>query len=196
MNFDPVEASKSIVDKYIRYLSTIFEISDKTYADQFKQELNNQLTFAKGPFLDVTDPFYKGKSILELIECGVLPRNFKKIKMPLTRPLYHHQEKAINSVRDGKNIVVSTGTGSGKTESFLIPVLSHIINEDEANLLGPGIRALIIYPMNALANDQVERLRVLLADYPHITFGSYTGQTKEKFGDALAEYKSLNCFRQ
>lgn len=192
MSFDPVEASKNIVEKYIRYLSTIFEISDKNYADQFKKELNNRQTFAKGPFLDVTDPFTKGKSISELIDCGVLPKSFERIKVPLTRPLYYHQEKAINRVINGRNIVVSTGTGSGKTESFLIPVLSHIIHEDEANRLGPGIRALIIYPMNALANDQIERLRALLAEYPHITYGSYTGQTKEEYNDALAEYKSLN----
>lgn len=132
MSFDPVEASKNIVEKYIRYLSTIFEISDKNYADQFKKELNNRQTFAKGPFLDVTDPFTKGKSISELIDCGVLPKSFERIKVPLTKPLYYHQEKAINRVINGRNIVVSTGTGSGKTESFLIPVLSHIIHEDEA----------------------------------------------------------------
>lgn len=192
MSFSPVTASKSIVEKYKRYLNTIFEISDENYSKQFKKELENQKSFAAGPYLDVTDSFIKGKSINEFIEEGALASGFTNIKMSLTRPLYKHQEEAILKASNGHNIVVSTGTGSGKTESFLLPILNHIIKEHENGTLGVGVRALLIYPMNALANDQVERLRELLCDYPQITFGSYTGQTKHKFEEALAEYKSLN----
>jgi Zn-finger nucleic acid-binding protein len=192
MSFSPVIASKHIVEKYKRYLNTVFEISDKTYSEQFKHELCDKQSFAKGPFLDVTDSFVKGKDIAELIKNGTLSKGFEKINMPINRPLYKHQEIAIERGCKGKNFVVSTGTGSGKTESFLIPVLNHIVREHEAGKLTAGIRALIIYPMNALANDQVERLRSILLGYPEITFGSYTGQTREKFEDALIEYKSLN----
>lgn len=192
MGFSPVNASKNIVDKYKRYLSTIFEIGDKKYSRQFEKELNNENLFAKGPFLDVTDTFVKGKSIEELINSGDLAKGFRKLKMPQTRPLYKHQEDAILKIQKGKNVVVSTGTGSGKTESFLIPIFDYLIREFETKKLCPGVRALIIYPMNALANDQIERLRGLLSDYPKITYGSYTGQTKHKFADALIEYKKLN----
>ena len=110
----------------------------------------------------------------------------------MTRPLYYHQEKAVKKVISGRNVVVSTGTGSGKTESFLIPILTHLISERENGTLDEGVRALLIYPMNALANDQVERLRELLCDYPEITFGSYTGQTLNKYNAALEEYRKLN----
>jgi len=191
-SFDPVKASNNIVIKYKRYLNTIFNISDPLYNKQFQKALSHNKTYAKGPYLDITDSFSKGKSIKELIEKGILPKSFENIHMPISRPLYEHQENAIRKVINGRNIVVSTGTGSGKTESFLVPILKYIIEEDECGKLTPGIRALIIYPMNALANDQLGRLRSLLKDYPAITFGSYTGQTKEKYDEALVEYKALN----
>ena len=192
MEFRPVEASKEITEKYKRYLRTIFDIADKDYAEQFRQELNKDNVFSSGPYLDVTDSFVKGISIKEMIENGKLPKSFDKIKIPMNRPLYKHQETAMDKVSAGNNVVVSTGTGSGKTESFLYPILSHLVKESEAGTLDEGVRALLIYPMNALANDQIERLREILADFPEITFGSYTGQTKEKHKEALSEYKALN----
>lgn len=192
MSFKPVLASQKITDKYLRYLRTIFGIADPIYAKQFEDALKNDKVFAAGPYLDVTDSFEKGHSIEELINSGMLSSHFKELNLHPSRPLYYHQELAIQKVCSGKNIVVSTGTGSGKTESFLIPVFNHLLREYETGSLTPGIRALIIYPMNALANDQVERLRGILADFPYITYGSYTGQTKHRYKDALIDYKALN----
>ena len=192
MSFSPVQASEHIYDKYKRYLRTIFSIDNDNYNRQFHQLLEDKASFAKGPYLEVQDSFEKGKSIEELIGEGILPRGFRKIGLPLERPLYKHQEVALRKAVDGANLIVSTGTGSGKTESFMIPILAHIIREHEAGKLKPGVRALLIYPMNALANDQIERLRELLADYPQITYGSYTGQTKHTYKEALADYLELN----
>ena len=192
MSFSPVTASKHITEKYYRYLKTSFKMPDP-YRSEFEHLIDSGESFAAGPYLDVTDAFKKGKSISELILEGILPSTFSKIHMNLERPLYLHQEKAIRKIAsEHKNLVVSTGTGSGKTESFLIPVLRELTMEAEAGTLCPGVRALLIYPMNALANDQTERLRGLLAECPEITFGVYTGQTKQKKEDALAEYKALN----
>lgn len=192
MSFSPVTASKHITEKYYRYLKTSFKMPDP-YRSEFEHLIDSGESFAAGPYLDVTDAFKKGKSISELILEGILPSTFSKIHMNLERPLYLHQEKAIRKIAsEHKNIVVSTGTGSGKTESFLIPVLRELTMEAETGTLCPGVRTLLIYPMNALANDQTERLRGLLAEYPEITFGVYTGQTKQKKEDALAEYKALN----
>lgn len=185
-------AKKHITEKYYRYLKTSFKMPDP-YRSEFEHLIDSGESFAAGPYLDVTDAFKKGKSISELILEGILPSTFSKIHMNLERPLYLHQEKAIRKIAsEHKNLVVSTGTGSGKTESFLIPVLRELTMEAEAGTLCPGVRALLIYPMNALANDQTERLRGLLAECPEITFGVYTGQTKQKKEDALAEYKALN----
>ena len=192
MAFSPVTASEHIYDKYRRYLKTIFSIDDPDYNEQFRKMLTDRKSLAAGPFLDVSDSFVKGKSIEDLIAEGEIAPGFRKIHMPVTRPLYKHQESAFRKVQAGENLIVSTGTGSGKTECFLIPVLNELLREQEQHTLGKGVRALLVYPMNALANDQIERLRELLADCPEITFGSYTGQTRERFEDALADYKELN----
>lgn len=193
MSFSPVNASKNIVEKYKRYLGTMFDISDENYARQFNKQMEMESILSTGPYLDVTDSFVKGKTLEELILEGKLAKGLRKLTFPLNRPLYKHQEKAIiDKVNKGKNVVVSTGTGSGKTECFLIPILNYLIREHEQGTLNPGVRALLIYPMNALANDQIERLREILKDYPEITYGSYTGQTRQNYSDALAEYKKLN----
>ncbi len=192
MAFSPVEASKVISEKYFRYLSTAFNIGEP-YNKQFHQLINNSSALAKGPYLDVTDTFQSGKNLTELIEEGLIPHSFSKINMNMTRPLYLHQELALRKiVCEKRNMVVSTGTGSGKTESFLIPVLQELVKEYESKTLSPGVRALLIYPMNALANDQMERLREILRNFPEITFGVYTGQTQHSRDRALAEYKKLN----
>lgn len=196
MAFSPIQASQEITEKYKRYLRTIFQIADPDYEEQFNQELDKSSVLAKGPYLDAVDSFKKGKSPAQLIEEGVLPVSFRKIGIPMERTLYQHQETAIRKVKNGANIVVSTGTGSGKTESFLLPVLSELAREAEVGKLCPGVRALIIYPMNALANDQMERLRSILSNYPDITYGSYTGQTKRDRRQALNEYRALNNQRE
>ena len=192
MAFSPVSASEQITNKYKRYLKTIFSINDTELSRQFTERLDEPGVFSKGPYLEVNASFEKGASIDQMIFNGKLAKSFGRINMPLSRQLHKHQEIAIEKAMSGRNIVVSTGTGSGKTEAFLIPILEVIIREYEAKTLRPGVRALLIYPMNALANDQTERLRELLSDFPEITFGSYTGQTKQKPQDALNEYKALN----
>ena len=150
MSFSPVTASKHITEKYYRYLKTSFKMPDP-YRSEFEHLIDSGESFAAGPYLDVTDAFKKGKSISELILEGILPSTFSKIHMNLERPLYLHQEKAIRKIAsEHKNLVVSTGTGSGKTESFLIPVLRELTMEAEAGTLCPGVRALLIYPMNKI----------------------------------------------
>jgi superfamily II DNA/RNA helicase len=93
--------------------------------------------------------------------------------------LYIHQERAILSILEGKTTIVSTGTGSGKTEAFLIPILNHCLKHP-----GPGVKALIIYPMNALANDQVERIKEATLDTP-VTYGIFVGPVDARERDAI-----------
>lgn len=193
MSFNIISATKNITEKYIRYLNTMFDIDNPVYKEMFIRQLSEITTFSKGPYLDVVDSFETGASVKQLICDGVLNKDFEKIPSVYEKKLYKHQEASIRKLNSGKNIVVSTGTGSGKTESFLIPILNDLMNEHaKKGTITPGVRALLIYPMNALANDQISRLRSLLKDYPNITFGAYTGQTEEFLEIALNKYAELN----
>lgn len=108
--------------------------------------------------------------------------------------MYLHQEKVFQEfLGNQRDIVVATGTGSGKTECFLVPMLCSLYDEAQrspATFSQPAVRTLIMYPMNALVNDQLSRLRLLLGD-PAVAgefkalgahgrpprFGMYTGRT-------------------
>ena len=199
--FNPAIASENIKNEYIDYISTVFAFADQNLQKQFISQLQENIS--KGPFLEIKDVFKSGNSIRGLIEKGTLsplflelesrkPTNnlYKKI-LPVDRPLYLHQEQAIQSIVDGKNVVISTGTGSGKTNCFLIPVINELLREQEAGTLGPGVRAMFIYPMNALANDQMKNIRNILMCYPNITFGVYNGGTEYEEDKAVAVYEAM-----
>lgn len=181
MGLNPITTTKKIKDDYVEYLSSMFFFQDKELMRQAKSILSEEGKFIKGPFIEITQPFITGKSIRELMEEERVSKEFYKLKrhFPVDRTLYIHQENAICKVSEGKNIIVATGTGSGKTECFLLPIINELMKEKEAGTLQSGVRALLLYPMNALANDQINRLRGILKDYPEITFGRYTGETEE-----------------
>lgn len=182
MRFDPIEASKAIKRSFKDYTFDTFRIRDEEFQELYKKELD-KTEFAQGPFLDCVDAFKKGASLEQLVDEGILNPLFKDVfkNQPaiFQRSLYKHQEKAIRAVASGHNTVVTTGTGSGKTECFTYPIVNYLLQEKKEGTLCPGVRSLLLYPMNALANDQMKRLRELLKDYPSITFGVYTGETKQ-----------------
>lgn len=199
--FNPAKASSNIKNEFIDYIATSYSFCDETLQKQFVEELNNNIS--RGPLLEIKDVFKTGHSISELIDQGTLSPLFLNIesgkpnnklykrKLPVDRKLYLHQEQAINSIVSGNNAVISTGTGSGKTNCFLIPVINELLREQEEGTLGPGVRALFIYPMNALANDQMKNIRELLMYYPDITFGVYNGGTENDEESAIAVYEAM-----
>ncbi|MQY18089.1 DEAD/DEAH box helicase [Nocardia macrotermitis] len=190
---DPLAAAADIEDGYKRYLKTLLAPRVPDLATAFDEAVDRTSLLTRGPLLELTPPYQPGASLRELIAEGVLHPGFVEFAatMSLDRPLYRHQETAVRKIVAGRNLVVSTGTGSGKTESFLLPILNELIAEKAAGTLGPGVRALLLYPMNALANDQLERLRGLLAATPDITFGRYTGETPQRQSDGESSYSAL-----
>lgn len=194
-SIDAVSTSDSIKETYRRYLTSLLAVRDPKIDSALRAAINNTDMLDKGPYLEATPPYAPGKTLRELISEGVLAPAFADIvgdALPLDRPLYVHQEQALRKVAAGRNIVVATGTGSGKTESFLLPILDSLVREKDKGSLGPGVRALLLYPMNALANDQMKRLRRLLANYPEITFGRYTGETEQDPRKAREAFAELN----
>ena len=188
MMFRPSESSEKIKEFYRRYLLTTFSTNRKSYNDQLAKALNDDKAIADGPYISMTDPYEKGKSLRELAAEGIVVKSILEIDdLHPDRPLYKHQETAVRKAGQNKNLIVTTGTGSGKTESFLIPVINQLLNEKENGTLNAGVRTLIIYPMNALVNDQIRRLRGLLKN-TGITFGKFTGETEEELKRALIKY--------
>lgn len=193
MSINPFHAAKAIQDSYISYLSSAFSFQNPALQEEFTSLLNQPGRLIKGPILEATPEFARGKTIQEMVDSGVLSKSLLKLSaISPEMALYKHQEEAITKLLvNRRNLVVATGTGSGKTESFLLPILSDLLQEHEQGSLGPGVRALLLYPMNALANDQVKRLRNLLKDFPQITFGRYIGETIEGKKDALEHYRKV-----
>lgn len=189
---DPLAVGQQIEATYKRYLKTLLSPRDPAMARAFDNEVDESKLLTKGPLLELTPPYERGASMEELIDDAVLHPRLRRINFPADQPLYVHQETSIRKLLGGRNLVISTGTGSGKTESFLLPILHSLVGEADAGALGPGVRALLLYPMNALANDQLKRLRHVLSTTPEITFGRYTGETKETERDALSEFHATN----
>lgn len=144
------------------------------------------------------NPNYQRKTtVQELAEQGILHKNCADIFQigklehnPQPLHLYTHQLQAIAKAQSGQSYVVTTGTGSGKSLSFFIPVINKILQE-KANDGVAKTRAIVIYPMNALANSQLEELNKFLYGYADaerpFTVARYTGQESKAEREAIAE---------
>lgn len=175
-----VDELKAVLE---RYIATTLPISRRypQLAERFRAELAAQ-KLVEGPYVEALPDFEKGKSLAELTQAqgGFLHDALAGLPVA-TRRLHLHQQRALEyAARDGKSLLVATGTGSGKTETFLYPTAHSLLSDPEPEK--PGVRVLLIYPMNALANDQLYyRIAPLFGRYlkAHgITFGRYTGQIK------------------
>lgn len=123
-----------------------------------------------GPYLEKSQMYAPGDPL------DALPLHAKTVETVRERlggrSLYKHQTEALKLVLAGKNAVIATGTSSGKTFCFQIPILDDLIRDPS-----PGLRAIIIYPLNALVNDQLEEWQRMLNGHEQITFARFTGQT-------------------
>lgn len=190
--FNPIRAAETIARSYREYLATTIHFADADLQSQLEELLARPGYLAKGPFLEATPPYVKGVSLAALVDEGVLCRSMLDLGgFDMHRPLYSHQERAIRKAKAGRNYAVVTGTGSGKTESFLLPIIDDILAEFEERGPSCGVRAMILYPMNALANDQLKRLRILLQG-TGVTFGRYTGDTPETQQKAEEKWRREN----
>ena len=181
MALNPILFTENVVRSFLRYQMTAYAFADDGLRGQMRDLLSldttRQSPLLRGPYISLSRPFREGAAVAALVDEGLLhPLMRQRIPQAITH-LYGHQEEAIRAIAAGRTTLVSTGTGSGKTECFLYPVVSRCLQlRDEGAAV--GISAVIVYPMNALAEDQLMRLRSLLAG-TGITFGMYVGKTPE-----------------
>jgi len=188
-DLDPLKFRSELADAVIRYASAILPRGiPKTarLARAFEDLLASEKeSFVTEAFLEALPDFEKARSLADLVADGTLDAKWSGMRETgfpslYERRLHRHQEAAIGKGLRGENYLVSTGTGSGKTECFLYPLVDGLLRDP--NLHEPGVRAILIYPLNALATDQIQnRIAPLILQQlgdPGITFGRYTGQTR------------------
>ncbi|MBM4345912.1 MAG: DEAD/DEAH box helicase, partial [Deltaproteobacteria bacterium] len=197
---NPITYTEHVVADFLRYQMTTYALADRALRAQLRTLLNLDQTrdtpLLKGPYFSLSKTFRRGTSLQDLGREGILHPHVANIAGHAHA--YGHQESAFRAIAAGKTTVVSTGTGSGKTEAFLYPVISQCLRLRDHNAAA-GICAVIVYPMNALAEDQLGRLRDLLAG-TGVTFGMYVGKTprerREVSGERLRQGASRAEYRQ
>jgi len=190
-----IKFTNDIWNTYIKYIYSTHKINDNEnrLKKTFFEKLNSDYSIIQGPFFHCTPCYKPSWSLNELVHGKAdISLSPKILKLPRKqfdpdRTLYTHQVKSIQKIQQGNNLVVATGTGSGKTECFLLPILNDILIDPS-----PGLRAIIIYPMNALADDQLLRLRKLLENLPQVTFGRYTGDTPYENNNGQDQSRLIN----
>ena len=150
----PSVVARQVRETVLDYLRTTFDLADNGFEAALFDFLGSDEGLFKGPYIDIKLPFRKaGESARQPLDIE-----------PGFRP-YRHQAKAFHrlysqSGHQPQHTLVTTGTGSGKTECFLYPILDHCWR----NQGQPGVKAILLYPMNALASDQARRIAELLWD--------------------------------
>jgi ATP-dependent helicase YprA (DUF1998 family)/very-short-patch-repair endonuclease len=187
-------AVRNLIEEYRSFLRTSFRFLDDHLRRQFEQHLAQADVVVKGPYVTLARDFALGPTLDELVRRNEAHPDLLKARWPFGEyHLYQHQERAFRIGQTGRSFVVTTGTGSGKTEAFLLPVLDGILRRKAQGVR--GLQAVFVYPMNALANDQLERLRRLLRGSGlDISFGLYTGDsdtTAQALREAPAETERL-----
>ncbi|MCA9548181.1 MAG: DEAD/DEAH box helicase, partial [Myxococcales bacterium] len=176
---DTFKLREQLVDDYGQLIRSYITIADPTIAQRVEAHLANELL--PKPLVQLNPRYRKGARVHSLVQHGLLHRDCAKVfATPAGDPfeLYQHQVEAIEKARAGRSYVVTTGTGSGKSLTYIIPIVDHILREGT----GKGVRAVIVYPMNALANSQRNELKKFLPDEAGgpVRFERYTGQESDE----------------
>lgn len=193
---NPLDLKGRLKDALLSYTATALPISSlyPRLSGAFRQALGDQAELVRGPYVEALPDFTKGPTMQDLVDDGSLHERWNRMpKDILSRRFHEHQARAFDLARANENYLVATGTGSGKTECFLYPIIDDLLRDPD--LSQPGVRTLIIYPLNALANDQLfYRIAPLLLKSlgdPGITFGRFTSQIRSDYkrADVEAELK-------
>ncbi|MEJ5232334.1 MAG: DEAD/DEAH box helicase [Geminicoccaceae bacterium] len=177
MTFDIFELDRRVAEEYRDYVTSFVRVREPRLRAFVEDELGKGRLWPE-PILELNPAFERGKSLGELAREGVIrPETARFFGERLV--LMRHQEEAIRLALSGRSVVVSTGTGSGKSLTYLVPIVDAAFR---AGIERPGVVGLCIYPMNALVGSQLEALRAFKKknwpDCP-LRFERYTGQDRD-----------------
>lgn len=179
---NPIRFASQVNKQFLDYQLTAFPLTDPDLAAQARTTLHGGLgrsPLIQGPYISLSKAFRQGRDLRTLAREGLVHP-----ALPGLAPypvLFAHQDEALRQISAGRHCLIATGTGSGKTEAFLYPILDHCLRLRDENA-PDGVVAVLVYPMNALAIDQLGRLRSMLAG-SGISFGMYVGTTPADDGD-------------
>lgn len=170
---NPLELADRLREDYRRFTWTTYPIADPGLRSRLERMVDEESLLWNGPYLSVQPRFQLDATLANLATSIGMPTEVTGA-FPRVERLFTHQVTAVTRIRQGLNTLVATGTGSGKTESFLIPVMAHAFE----NRYRPGVKAIALYPMNALVNDQEDRVNAA-CEALGLTYGVYTGATPQ-----------------
>lgn len=190
---DVFSVRDAVVDDYRAFTSGVVSPRDERIV-QHLAALDADNAQWPVPWLSLNPSFAAGGKIEELCEQGLLHDECARIFRAKNGPedagvrglaLHRHQRDAIEVARSGASYVLTTGTGSGKSLAYIIPIVDAVLRERASEGAAPGVKAIVVYPMNALANSQQYELEKFLRyGYPTggepVTFARYTGQESEE----------------
>nr|WP_281243713.1 protein kinase [Actinopolyspora alba] len=186
-----------LIREYREFTKSGTVIRDERIAEFVDEELDSKKQWPD-PWVSLNPFFASGGTVLELAQAGVLheecTRIFRSGKSedsttcngkPIT--LHQHQRDAIEAARTGASYVLTTGTGSGKSLAYIVPIVDKVLRDRQRESANghKRVRAIIVYPMNALANSQLNELEKFLRHgygngHEPVTFARYTGQESEE----------------
>ena len=186
---DVFKLREELIGGYRRYATSFLTIKDQRIHDQVKGAFDDGKLWP-APMIGLNPMFEAGGTVDELVDEGLLHSQCEQIFRVGKGPsdgtgqgmtLHRHQVDAIHAAAESENYILTTGTGSGKSLSYIVPIVDHVLRTGT----GEGVKAIVVYPMNALANSQEEELKKFLHFGPWgrrtpVTFASYTGQDDQE----------------
>lgn len=193
---DVFEFRNRLIDEYSAFSRSFSRIAAPDLVQKIEDEYERGRYWPE-PLIQINPNYKRSGTVQDLVKqgslhaaCASLFQTGKVEGKPTDLHLYVHQMQAIAKAQAAQSYVVTTGTGSGKSLAFFIPIIDRILKAKEADPKG-RTRAIVIYPMNALANSQVEELEKFLHGYPEgrepFTVKLYTGQESSEKRRAIAD---------
>lgn len=181
-----------VLSDYRDFVQSFFTVADPRARDFVNRALMEEARFWPDFLLQVSPSYAQPRTVDDMATSGALhPETARIFRTPGGEPfrLYQHQVEAIEKAGQGQSYVVTSGTGSGKSLTYFLPIIDSLLRRPAAE---DRVSALIVYPMNALANSQLQALESLKEGYERrssrpfpVTFAKFTGETRDTERDNL-----------